>query len=126
MSGPLRCLVVDLDQKPVRLVSVAVFLGINVLKVKEMVLAKALFEIGLNEPAVWRCCGLKVQGNKEDKQAFEARVRTFDLSNNQHAEQLPDEEYVLKLKVPPDEMLLVQLPSMYSLSILLYASDLPS
>jgi hypothetical protein len=126
MSGPLRRLVVDLDQKPVRLVSVTIFPGIKVLNVKEMVLEKARIEIGLTDPAVWRCFSLKVQGKGEDDQAFEARVCTFDLSNKRHAERLCETSDVLELKVPPDEILLVQLPSMYSLSILLYVSDSPS
>ncbi len=107
MSGPLWCPVVDLDQKPVRLVPVAVFPGIKVPNVKEMVLAMVRIEIGLNEPAVWRCSGLKVQGNQEDDKAFEARVRALDLSNNRDAEKLCVTRNVLELKVQPDEMLLV-------------------
>ncbi|KAF8339438.1 hypothetical protein F5887DRAFT_979972 [Amanita rubescens] len=111
LPSPLWCLFVDHDQKPVRFVSVTISPGTNVLNVKEMVLEKARIEIGLTDPAVWRCFGLKVRGMGEDDQAFEARVRTFDLSDKRHAERLCETSAVLKLKVPPDEMLLVQFPN---------------
>ncbi|KAK2460464.1 hypothetical protein APHAL10511_007511 [Amanita phalloides] len=111
LPSPLWCLVVDLDQKPVRLVSVTLFPGINILNVKEMVLEKARIDIGLSDPAVWRCFGLKVRGKGEGDQAYEARVRTFDLSNKRHAERLCETSYMSEFKMPPDEMLLVQLPN---------------
>lgn len=52
MSGPLRCLIVDVDQKPIRLVSVPVFPGTELLNVKETVLEKAGIESGLTNPVV--------------------------------------------------------------------------
>ncbi len=126
MSGPLWCLVVDLDQKPVgNIAPVTVSPGTNVYNVKETVLAIAGIEISLTEPSVWRCFGLKSQGNEEDDEAFKVRVCTFYLSNNQHAKRLCEASQVLGLEVPPDEVLLVQLPYVLPF-ILLYASGLPS
>jgi len=76
MSGPLWCLVVDLDQKPVGdVVSVTVSPGTNVFNVKEAVLAITGIETSLAGLSVWRCFGLKLQGDEEDDQVFKARVR---------------------------------------------------
>ncbi|KAF8349607.1 hypothetical protein F5887DRAFT_1279875 [Amanita rubescens] len=111
LPSPLWCLIVDLDQKPVsNIISVTIFPGTDVLNVMEMVLAISGIEIGVTELSVWRCLGLKLQGKEEDGQAFKARVHIFDLSNNQHAARLFEASNVLELEVPPDEILLVQLP----------------
>ena len=79
-------------------------------------------KIGCDQPAVWRCIGLKDQGDQEDDQAFEERVRAFDLSKNR-AEKLHAKRKVLGLKVPPDETLPVQLPSTYTHSLTCYICD---
>lgn len=74
---------------------------------------------------VWMCPGLNFPGDDEDDEELMARIRRIDLSNKEEAQKLHSQRRVSSLDIPPNVMLLVQLPGTYSHSILLYSNDLP-
>jgi hypothetical protein len=73
---------------------------------------------------VWKCPGLNVRGDDENDEEFAARIHGVNFSRKEEAQRLYEMRRVSSLGVPPDEMLLVQLPGTYFHSILLHSNDL--
>jgi len=93
------------------------------LKKKIMLKKPSIQLVDPDRLVVWKCPGLKVRGEGEDKEGFVARIHNF--SEKEEAQRLPEPRRVSSLSVPPDEILLVQMPGTYFHSILLYSNDLP-
>jgi len=93
------------------------------LKEKIMLKKPSIQHVDPDRLVVWKCPGLKFRGDHEEKEEFVARIHRFKFS--EETQRLPGPRRVSSLSMPPDEMLLVQMPGMYSRSILLYSNYLP-
>jgi hypothetical protein len=83
-----------------------------------------LAHISPNELVVWKCPGLNLRGDDENDDEFAARIHGLNFSKKEEAQRLSEARRVSSLGVPPDEMLLVQMPGTYFHSILLHSNDL--
>ena len=92
---------------------------------KEKVKAKTehqLAHIAPNELVVWKCPGLN---DVEEDEVLVAHIHGLDFSKTEEVQRLRETRRVSSLNMLQGDILLVQMPSTYPHSILLYSNDLP-
>ncbi len=95
---------------------------------QRIMLQKPLIQfVNHNSLVVWKCPGLNAPGGGEDDDELVARIHRLNFSKKEEAQRLLPQRRVSSLtgSMPPDEILLVQMPGTYSHSTLLYSNDLP-
>jgi hypothetical protein len=82
----------------------------NVFGLKESIKARNQIDLPANRLVVRKCNGLKVPGRGESLKQLEERIRSIDFSDKLNVQMLWGPKIVADLGLPPDEMLLVQVP----------------
>ena len=127
MTIQLWCILVDHDFKHILAPSFAIDMPsddtVFGLKLKVKALMETHFpNIFPSTLVVWKCPNLPDDG---DDEILAERIQGLDFSNVEETEMLPGKLKVSSLNMPEEGMLLLQMPSTYPHSILLYSNDLP-